>query len=268
MELSSLIQLSELTKYKLHAARSNGTHEPLEVFLKDRDEWHLWNSWQGNKNEFNRELVLSIIKFYPEQDTWLFGGVYEVISRGTEKNAHSYKVQLSSQGQDLIGRLKLTGTLPRNRALILESFYNNLTVSEILKKPYDGEIFPGYEKVRVEFSMLDIIYKNQLMDWKTALRNIAGVYLIADKKTGKQYVGSATGSVGIWSRWETYMLTGHGGNKLLIGPSEIDPLYAKDNFVMTLLEWYPSKIDNNYVIERENYWKEALLTRLHGYNSN
>ena len=80
MNLRSLLQLEDLNNYKLHAARNNKFHEPLDVFLRDRNEWDRWNSWQGTKNEFNRDLLVSIIKFYPEPNTWLFGKPFYFIS--------------------------------------------------------------------------------------------------------------------------------------------------------------------------------------------
>ena len=44
--------------------------------------------------------------------------------------------------------------------------------------------------------------------------------------------------------------------------------YFKKYFTFTLLEWLDKKVPANKVIERENYWKEALDTRTHGYNNN
>lgn len=65
---------------------------------------------------------------------------------------------------------------------------------------------------------------------------------MTDKSNGKMYVGSAYGDYGIWSRWET--------------------------FQFSLLEFYSMKIDNQVVINREQYWKEVLCTCWFGYNLN
>lgn len=270
MDLKTLLSLENLGHFKFHAARYNQYDEPLDVFLRDRSEWDAWNSWQGNKNEFNRDYVLSFIKFYPEDDTWLFGGIYKVLARGHEKNAHSYEIELSDQGRDLIGRLKIKASISRGRAFNLETLHDRLQVSEILKEPYSGETFCGYENVSLDFSMLEVIFRNERIDWKTALQNVKGVYVIADKKTGKKYVGSAYGDTGVWSRWSAYMQTGHGWNKELIGlVDRAGTDYAHENFRMTLIECWPFRADDSMIIRRENFWKEALLTRgKHGYNSN
>ena len=55
------------------------------------------------------------------------------------------------------------------------------------------------------------------MDWIGALENQKAVYLIADLKLGKFYVGSATSNSGmLLQRWSNYVTNGHGGNKELI----------------------------------------------------
>ncbi|TOM66562.1 hypothetical protein CGH71_23640, partial [Vibrio parahaemolyticus] len=129
---------------------------------------------------------------------------------------------------------------------------------------------PGYENINHDFSALLPIFKNQKADWKSALSNVKGVYVIFDKSNGKKYVGSAYGEHGIWSRWGCYIGTGHGWNDGLtdlISQNGFD--YALKNFKITLLEYRPMKTDDNTIIERESYWKEVLLSRnAFGYNKN
>ncbi|MBF1034889.1 MAG: GIY-YIG nuclease family protein [Candidatus Nanosynbacter sp.] len=50
-------------------------------------------------------------------------------------------------------------------------------------------------------------------DWCRALRSRKGVYLITDKNTGKQYVGSAYGEDGILGRWSVYLKSGYAKNE-------------------------------------------------------
>jgi len=270
VDIATLLEIENLQEYKFHAARNNNVDEPLDVFLRDRSEWDGWNRWRREKDEFNRDYVVSFIKFYPERETWLFGGIYKILGRRPEKRAHNYDIELTDKGKDLIGRLKITAALPRGRAFKLENVHDSLSVCEVLREPYSGEFFCGYENISQDFSMLEVIYKNERTNWKTALENIKGVYVIADKKTGKKYVGSAYGDTGIWSRWSSYMHTGHGWNKELVGLIEGAGLeYARKNFRITLIECWLFKTDDRTVIHRENFWKEALLTKgKHGYNVN
>ena len=45
--------------------------------------------------------------------------------------------------------------------------------------------------------------------------------------------------------------------------------YALDNFYISLLEHLPMNYDEKTVIERENHWKNVLLSRGdYGYNEN
>ena len=47
-----------------------------------------------------------------------------------------------------------------------------------------------------------------------------------------------------------------------------DQDYARLNFRITLVECWPFKTDDRLIIQRENFWKDALLTRGNGYNAN
>ena len=94
--------------------------------------------------------------------------------------------------------------------------------------------------------------------------------MIVDKFNGKKYVGSAYGDSGIWSRWCTYINTGHGYNDelvMLIEKNGID--YARKYFQFAILELRSMKTDDDTIINRESFWKEVLLTRgIFGYNKN
>ncbi|HNT74301.1 MAG TPA: GIY-YIG nuclease family protein [Anaerolineae bacterium] len=113
-----------------------------------------------------------------------------------------------------------------------------------------------------------IITEQQEQTWKSALSNVKGVYLIVDTSNGKKYVGSATSEGGIWQRWEDYVNTGHGGNDRL---KELMLTYGvtyADNFQYAILEIADSHATKDYILSREAYWKQALLTRQFGYNAN
>lgn len=94
--------------------------------------------------------------------------------------------------------------------------------------------------------------------------------MIVDKSNGKKYVGSAYGDNGIWSRWSTYILTGHGYNDELVDLITKNGLdYARKNFHFAILELRSMKTDDDTIINRESFWKEVLLTRGNfGYNKN
>jgi len=271
LHVSSLLPISNPEDYKVHLACWNSEHQPLDVFVRDRDEWDSWNTWRSGKDEFNRPYILALIDFYPEPGVWLFGGVYKVISRAQANQSHSYEVESVPDHDDLVGRLKLRFTRPgRIRSVKLENYVDQMIVSELLKEPYTGERFPGYENINHDFPALEAVFRTHRPDWKAALENVKGVYLIADRSNGKKYVGSAYGDAGVWARWSCYIGTGHGWNDeltKLITREGLD--YARQNFRISLLEYRPAKTDDKVIIEREGYWKEALLSRGEfGYNKN
>jgi len=106
-------------------------------------------------------------------------------------------------------------------------------------------------------------------DWKSALSSVKGVYIITDASNGRHYIGSAYGVSGIWSRWDCYIGTGHGWNDGLIKLiRKKGKKYARDNFRFSILEVISKTVSDDYVLERETFWKNALCTRKHGYNKN
>lgn len=268
MQISQIFNIENLAGYKLHIARRYLEGEAaLDLFLRDKAEWAKMNSPAGVKEgNFKRRYIFSMMQFYPEgKDIWLFGGIFAV--DGTDS-------VLTDFGKEFIGRLKIK--LPTDAqifSLCLENQWDKMTVHELLAEPYSGEVFPGYDNISLNFPMLETIIKNQPADWKTALHNVKGIYCIADKSNGRKYIGSAYGEMGLWSRWACYAETGHGHNKQLRALiDEVGLGHARENFRFTLLELYAFKTGDDYIISRENFWKEALLTRKkhgeHGYNAN
>lgn len=136
MKLSSKLQITKPEDYKLHIASWNGHDHPLDVFVRDREEWDWWNRYRGAKNIFNRPYILALIAFYPERDIWLFGGIYKVLSRKPD----SYEIERVPDYEELVGRLKIRFSRPgRTRALNLENWFQEMFISELLKEPYSGE---------------------------------------------------------------------------------------------------------------------------------
>ena len=173
MNIRKLIDIDYPDRFKVHLACWNQESQPLDVFIRDRDEWHLWNSWRSNKDGFNRQYILSLIDFYPKPGTWLFGGIYEVLARGGENNSHSYDVKLVNLGEELIGRMKIEFVRPgRVKAVKLERYIDQLKIAELLPQVYHGEPFPGYEGINHDFSYLEGIFQAGRPDWRAGLLNI------------------------------------------------------------------------------------------------
>lgn len=102
-----------------------------------------------------------------------------------------------------------------------------------------------------------------------ALESVTGVYCLTDTKNGKIYIGSATGEGGVAARWGSYLDSKHGGNKKLRELYEREgERYFRENFEFTLLDYFGMSYDPRKVLEREQWWKDCLDTRRHGYNDN
>jgi hypothetical protein len=90
---------------------------------------------------------------------------------------------------------------------------------------------------------------------------VSGVYLLTCTKSGKQYVGSAYGEGGFWSRSEYYNSSKHGGNVAMKKIEDAD-------YQVTILEVSASTANPTEIIEAEARWKNKLLTRHFGLNMN
>lgn len=266
IKLKDIWPIENVVDYKVHFGRYNGHNEPLDEWLIDRHNWVYWQEYFPGRNEFSRDFIFSLMNFYSEKDIWLFGGIFRVLARHEDR----YEVELTEHGEAFIGRLKIRSSFRgRSTRVNFENHYDDFEVSELLRAPYSGRTFPGYESIDLPFTELSTLIQNDRPDWKSALENVKGVYLITDTSTGKRYVGSAYGDQGIWSRWGAYVSSGHGGNKELqeLVGDKLD--YARENFKFTLLEYRPAPTPDDTVIYRENYWKEVLLTRgKYGLNQN
>jgi hypothetical protein len=268
--LNDILNIAAPEEYKLHLACRDQDHRPLDDFVDSRDKWqHDWNESRGKRDDWKRPYVLSFMQFHPKAHMWLFGGGFEVV----ERRPDGYKLQSIPAFEKYVGRLLAFFHRPRGtlgRAFTLEKYLNDLTVAEVFPEPYSGESFPGCQWINHDFGTLEHLFSIGRADWKAALENVKGVYLITDKSNGKQYVGSAYGDAGIWSRWSSYMRTGHGGDAELVGLFlRNDLAYARQNFRFTLLEAMAWSTPDQAVLAREDYWKEVLLTRSeHGYNKN
>lgn len=135
-------------------------------------------------------------------------------------------------------------------------------VQEILREPYSGRTFPGYDDIDLSFEELETLVRNSRPDWKAALENIKGIYLITDTKTGRRYVGKASGDQGVWSRWCSYVASGHGGNVELRNlVSDPSLSYCRAHFRFALLEHRAFRVPDELILAREAFWKRILLTR-------
>lgn len=272
MKIFDLIRLQEpllkAKNCKVHLARFNQHEQPLDVFIEGKfDEWQ---SWQSNRN-FQREFVLSFVQA-GMTTSWLFVGLYRVkgYEAVAEPKAHfTYELERVSSCEDLVGRLYASSPYTnRNSYVYGETLEQNLVVSQLLLRRLSIADFPGYKLVDLPKAQLDIIVRDNIPTWRTALSNVKGIYLISDRITHKLYVGKADGAEGIWGRWCAYAKNGHGGNVALKEELGLALLDRQANLRFSLLEIADIHSTKDEILSREEHWKSVLMTRHNGFNKN
>ena len=275
---------------KIHLAGWNGRDNPLDVFLVGH--FSAWQNWQSNRN-FERPFIVSLIKMDGESQ-WLFAGVYSAhgcsavnaqqdrpwdknagysptAENQTIKPAYCYDTKVMPEFTELTGRLIVDFARPgRQSYLKAENWVEQMKVNELRPRPLEVEEFPGFSQVLLPKWKLDLIIREEITSWKSALSSVAGIYLITDTNNGRHYVGSAYGEGGIWSRWKTYSETGHGFDKnlqALLKEKGVD--YAR-HFQFCILETADTSAGKDDVIDRETHWKKAICSHesYGGYNGN
>lgn len=155
-------------------------------------------------------------------------------------------------------------------------YYNSnpkpvIRIDEGIESAEGVPYFKSYADINLSYEQLQKVINSNDSTWQTALQSLNCIYMIVDRHTGKQYVGSTynknTADSGIWHRWAEYAQTGHGGDKKLKELLKADPNY-KYNFNWIVLETLPLNITAKEAVNREKLYKQKFLTLQFGYNEN
>mgnify|MGYP003407679713 FL=1 len=196
----------------------------------------------------------------------LFWGVFKVKSESFLEN-NEYKYEYELEEVQLFNELKFRVVIDWGHPSSVRSWHQHYKdkdkdILEIRAKN-SLDKFPGYEKVNLSWKELKIVL--DMESWKTAFQNQKAVYLITDTFNGKCYVGSAYGEKMLLNRWQNYVTSKDGGNAQLQGLSKE---HIQNNFRYSILDIFKASTNDNVIIARESWWKETLMTRKFGYNSN
>ncbi|MDR7159103.1 GIY-YIG nuclease family protein [Arthrobacter sp. BE255] len=128
--------------------------------------------------------------------------------------------------------------------------------------------FPGFDSLLISYDELQaVIADDRYSQWRTALSSVQGIYLIADTKNGKLYVGKADGAERFLGRWSDYARNGHGGNVALRELAGADASHAR-HFQFSILRVFSPSAPAAQVDTAETHFKKALLSRQTGHNRN
>lgn len=268
IKLNDILRLGNLNNVKIRFNIMFAENwSPIELFKNGEISKMLegqYHNYNKNKSYKEGQITLGFVKIRRTEDFWLLFHIGQVTKDLNIRNGVGYEYKVLPEYQKYVGRLivkfkNTVQTMIRNAESVLDDCY----VSQILPDTFDNDIFPGYEKVNITWDEMHRVLEKE--NWKTALQNQKGVYLITDTSNGQMYVGSAYGENMILGRWRAYVKTGHGDN---IGLQQRSFDHIKRYFKYSLLDIYKSTTDDQTIIERESWWKEVLQTRQFGYNEN
>jgi len=252
--------------------------ETIKV-LRHRDtRWDLWALRRAGKFDWYQNGqgwdafgdARYVISFIAERNKYAkFVGVWEVLSKHEKKTrGFRYRTRELLGFDDLEGRLVVQwgeGTRSWTQWLHRKG---DKEIFELLPPNYVKR-FPGFYDFTLTHNELVTIINNpdSHRDWQRMLSSNAGVYLITDEHTGRQYVGSASGVGGIWARWRHYAQAPSGGN------IQLKELLKKDRnrykkFRFSILRVLEPNVTRGQVLAQEALVKQKLGSKASGLNSN
>ena len=241
-----------------------------DIYLYENDVFMTYQSEQLVKKFKDVDYIVSFIG--EESTSSRFVGVYKnngILQMLPDYNgeAHARFDIKEIHGFEL---LKERVVIDWNNPVQWLQHYNEMPVIRIDRGLMENNlpVFVRYEDVVLDYIQLQTIINSNNPEWKSKLGSCNCIYLILDKNTGKQYVGSTYNTKGIWGRWSEYAQTGHGGDVELKKCIEADSHYAEKYFQWCILETLPIKILPDQAIERESLYKRKLGARIFGYCRN
>jgi hypothetical protein len=260
--------LSRLSNAKL-VRHKEAAKDLFEMYTLNREEFLDYQQRQGKDIFKDIEFIVSFIGEAGNRARFI--GVYKVksvkygYSKIEKKNLYQYEFQEVKGFEDMAERIII------DWGLGTRSWVQNITTEKEIIEITPGlhyKAFTDYFDLILPYSQLEEIVSAQYPDWKRMLEVTNGIYLIHDKSTGKQYIGSTYGAEGIWGRWKNYITTkGHGNNKILKDLTSQNPK-ACFQFEFSILALLPKTITPDEAIKKETHFKRKLGTRAFGLNGN
>lgn len=271
-------------KFKFHMSTDflGLKKSPYDCLMEDSKDWQNLNNYRNEKGKSSRldgyDYLVSFSQYnIYGRNFFVFGGIYKVeIANPEHYEIGGYNISLLDN-RDPIGEflnkyrkrlvVKLDENLGINFELTYKAFENkDIEVFEVFPN-IASEKFNGYQNVSLMYKELKIALSDPT--WIGALKNIKAVYVIVDTSNGKLYIGSAYGSGGLLNRWNEYLSNLTGGNKKfeeLVADNGKE--YIQNNFKYSIIEIFDTKTKDEYIVERENYWKNVFETKNKGMNKN
>lgn len=241
--------------------------EYRDIFLDRKIDEILEYQKSQSKNIFQGvDYIISFIGL--EKTKSLFVGIFKVEGVNEVKNRFVYDLSKTNICKNMIERVVIDWGKGTRNWHQWSNRNKPKEIIEILPKGYIGN-FPGLTNFYLSFDRLKKLIDNPdaNRDWKNHLSSVNGIYMILDKKTGLQYIGSASGKNGIWQRWSDYAKKYQYENTRLKELCDTSDKYYK-NFQYTVLQTLPSNLSQDEVRDIEKIYKEKFGSKAHGLNEN
>lgn len=210
-----------------------------------------------------------VISFIAERHRFAkFVGVWEVLEKIQRGTGYRYRTQELGGFGDLEARLVVSwGEGTRSWAQWLDR-RGDKEISELLPANYVKD-FPGYYNFTLTYAELCqlVWHPDANREWHRMLSSVSAIYVVLDTVSGRQYIGSAYGAGGLWTRWVNYARSGSGGNKLLRELLARHPTRQR-KFQFSVLRVLEPGIHKDDVLNHEVLMKRKLGSRAFGLNSN
>jgi hypothetical protein len=279
--IKSFTEGKDLSRIKVKLNISDEQYPALDLLYNEKnsknDSWYHMNAWKKENSNHKLEKYDYLITFaqyyYYGDEFFLFGGIYKVEKIFPEKfNDVGYNLTLLDDFKEY--RKRLIIKIKKKVGRTYNRIYNNID-NDLIPEVYEIspsmnlKQFNGYQNVSLTYTELQYIINNTEPSWKLALSSVKAVYVITDTSNGELYIGSAYGTGGLLNRWNEYINNLTGGNKkfeelVAVNGKE----YIQNNFKYSILEIFDTKTKDEYIVERENYWKNVFETRNFGMNWN
>lgn len=267
LSLKQLIQ-SQTNRFddaRVKIVRHKDRRPEYRDMLKHRDQLLEYQRYQGRPVFHDCDYILSFLG--GERSRSIFFGAYKVNGHCMRDERYYYDLEPVAELAHFDNRVVIDwGGGERS----WWQWYDRQTkeIIEILPAGYLGT-FPGLLNFTLDYADLQRLMANPEAnhDWRHHLSAVNGIYLILDKRSGKQYIGSACGKEGIWQRWGNYAQSGHGDNRELRKLEEQDADCYR-HFLYSVLQPLPSNITQREIVQLEGLYKQKLGSRAHGLNAN
>lgn len=213
LKLNDLLRFSQEqidhAKISLNISHGKGGKRYFEMWKEDehepiqKDVWYAYPSHFGKQRCFHEGDICVGFLQMERNNEWLLVAVGKVLSVPSSgacayEPIHEYDAFL---GRVIIRLAK--GNKMGRFVFNLSKFLDECEVIKVCEKAYEEDTAFSIDSISLCFAELKATldgYKNSSL--RKILENIKGIYCLTDTKTGKLYIGSATGgSRGVAQRW-------------------------------------------------------------------